>query len=623
MRLCSFDSAKFSLFVVKRSFFFLLLLHLLHPNVLRDRDTFTSRNTHARLTLSNDNVRTRAFFWGFALLALLATLSAVFTSSSFDLASSAPGGEGRRRLLSAGAGECKPTKDWEKIGGLIGYFVGVLYLFLGIAIVCDDYFVASLEAISEALGLSDDVAGATFMAAGSSAPELASSLMSLVNANASSSIGVGTIVGSAVFNILVIIGITTISVGKTLILDWKPLVRDCTFYGAAVIGIATTFTGGRVDWWEGGIYVGLYGLYIMFMAHNEFFMRKMDLLWPERAKTLMELNKNLQAEKKASQAESGEAPSGGGEKRSSEDGATPSLQAILAAKAAANIWRKKSKTYREKILEETGKDPDDRVGISIRSSYISKSAIRKMRSDALVVEHVLKMREKNGLSNTGERSTNVASVLSIEDAREEEELSLAFPENKKDIPIYLLSIPWYRILALCIPNCQKEKWKKWYPLSFVMSILFIGFITHFMVEWCTRIGCILNIPPVVMGTTVLAAGTSIPDALSSIAVAKDGLANMAVANAVGSNVFDIWLGLGLPWLCYLSWQTPNYLTVTTDELIPSTLILAGVLFIYLGTVAGGGFTLSPKIGWVYIALYVLYAVYNIVCVWLLDVYKLN
>ena len=82
-----------------------------------------------------------------------------------------------------------------------------------------------------------------------------------------------------------------------------------------------------------------------------------------------------------------------------------------------------------------------------------------MRSDALVVEHVLKMREKNGLSNTGERSTNVASVLSIEDAREEEELSLAFPENKKDIPIYLLSIPWYRILALCIPNCQKEKWK--------------------------------------------------------------------------------------------------------------------------------------------------------------------
>ena len=530
----------------------------------------------------------------------------------------------KRRKLLSGSGECKPTKEWEKVGGLIAYFVGVLYLFLGLAIVCDDYFVASLEKISERLGLSDDVAGATFMAAGSSAPELASSLMSLVNANASSSIGVGTIVGSAVFNILVIIGITVISVGDTLILDWKPLVRDCTFYGAAVIGIATTFTGGRVDWWEGGIYVGLYGVYIWFMTKNEYFMKRMDSWWPERAKTLMELQKGLQSDKEANAIELGDssgAPDESKEEttkegRISDDGA-PNLAAILAAKAVANVWRKKSKTYRDKILEETGKGTDERIGVSISSSYISKSAIRKMRSDALVVEQVLKMRERTGLS-----STVRSSVLSIDDAREQED-SFAFPESKKDIPMYLLSMPWYCVFSISIPNCEKERWKAWYTATFLMSILFIGLITHFMVEWCTRIDCILNIPPVVMGTTVLAAGTSIPDALSSIAVAKEGLANMAVANAVGSNVFDIWLGLGLPWLCYLSWQSPNYLIVTTDELLPSTLILAGVLVIYFGSVSLGGFTLSPRSGYVYLALYVLYALYNIVGVWILDIYKLE
>ena len=83
-----------------------------YPNVLRDRDTFTSRNTHARLTLSNDNVRTRAFFWGFALLALLATLSAVFTSSSFDLASSAPGGEGDDVAVR----RCRRMQTNERLG---------------------------------------------------------------------------------------------------------------------------------------------------------------------------------------------------------------------------------------------------------------------------------------------------------------------------------------------------------------------------------------------------------------------------------------------------------------------------------------------------------------------------
>lgn len=44
----------------------------------------------------------------------------------------------------------------------------VIFLFIGLAIVTDEYFVPSLERICERLELSEDVAGATFMAAGSS-----------------------------------------------------------------------------------------------------------------------------------------------------------------------------------------------------------------------------------------------------------------------------------------------------------------------------------------------------------------------------------------------------------------------------------------------------------------------
>jgi len=50
----------------------------------------------------------------------------------------------------------------------------ILWSFVGLAIVCDEFFQPSLEAISDALSLSPDVAGATFLAAGSSAPELVS-----------------------------------------------------------------------------------------------------------------------------------------------------------------------------------------------------------------------------------------------------------------------------------------------------------------------------------------------------------------------------------------------------------------------------------------------------------------
>ena len=99
-----------------------------------------------------------------------------------------------------------------------------IYMFAGIAIVCDDYFVPALEKIVVKLDLSDDVAGATFMAAGSSAPELFTSVIGklffffftsswpiyLGVFVAKGDVGIGTIVGSAVFNVLVIIGLCAI-----------------------------------------------------------------------------------------------------------------------------------------------------------------------------------------------------------------------------------------------------------------------------------------------------------------------------------------------------------------------------------------------------------------------------
>ena len=117
----------------------------------------------------------------------------------------------------------------------------IYYMFWGLAIVCDDYFVASLEEICDALGLSADVAGATFMAAGSSAPELFTSLMGVFAVK--SDVGVGTIVGSAVFNLCCIIGGTAVFTPGVPKIDWKPITRDTIFYAisiAAMIYVRTS-----------------------------------------------------------------------------------------------------------------------------------------------------------------------------------------------------------------------------------------------------------------------------------------------------------------------------------------------------------------------------------------------
>merc|ERR1719262_397634 len=101
-------------------------------------------------------------------------------------------------------------------------------MFLAIAIVCDECFVPALEVVTEKLQLSPDVAGATFMAAGGSAPEFFTSLIG--STIIESDVGIGTIVGSAVFNVLFVIGCCAFVSPKPLELTWWPLWRDSAFY---------------------------------------------------------------------------------------------------------------------------------------------------------------------------------------------------------------------------------------------------------------------------------------------------------------------------------------------------------------------------------------------------------
>jgi len=167
--------------------------------------------------------------------------------------------------------ECKVLDSEVAAVGVIGCVFGLLYLFVGIAIVCDEIFVPALEIIAERNHLSNDVAGATLMAAGGSAPELATSLIGTFKR---SDVGFGTIVGSAVFNVLFVIGVCamlTPEAMKPLKLTWWPLFRDCTYYIITLFTLAVfMYTGnGKVELWEALVQFMLYVGYVVLMAYSE------------------------------------------------------------------------------------------------------------------------------------------------------------------------------------------------------------------------------------------------------------------------------------------------------------------------------------------------------------------
>lgn len=156
--------------------------------------------------------------------------------------------------------------EQRRRGAVVLHMIGMLYMFIALAIVCDEFFVPALTVITEKLAISDDVAGATFMAAGGSAPELFTSVIGVFISH--SNVGIGTIVGSAVFNILFVIGMCAVFSKEILNLTWWPLFRDVSFYILGLIMLIVFFLDNSISYWESIALLMAYACYVIFMKYN-------------------------------------------------------------------------------------------------------------------------------------------------------------------------------------------------------------------------------------------------------------------------------------------------------------------------------------------------------------------
>lgn len=82
----------------------------------------------------------------------------------------------------------------------------------------------------------------------------------------------------------------------------------------------------------------------------------------------------------------------------------------------------------------------------------------------------------------------------------------------------------------------------WVAIFMCLVWLVVG--SYAMVASLEALAALMNIPDAVVGVTVSAAGTSLPNYVASAVAARNGFGNMAVSNAFGSNTFNIMIGLG-------------------------------------------------------------------------------
>ena len=82
--------------------------------------------------------------------------------------------------------------------------------------------------------------------------------------------------------------------------------------------------------------------------------------------------------------------------------------------------------------------------------------------------------------------------------------------------LFIVSFPFICAFTWTIPDCSKPHNRKYFMLSFLMSIVWIAILSFGMVTLVGRSGCILAVDKFTMGLVVIAIGTSVPVSMSSV-----------------------------------------------------------------------------------------------------------
>merc|ERR1719422_2039774 len=181
-------------------------------------------------------------------------------------------------------------------------------------------------------------------------------------------------------------------------------------------------------------------------------------------------------------------------------------------------------------------------------------------------------------------------------------LDMSIPTDCKGAIVYFALLPIVFPLWLTLPDTRKNSAKKFFPITFLGSILWIAAFSYLMVWWATVTGNTVGIPPEVMGLTFLAAGTSIPDLITSVIVARKGFGDMAVSSSVGSNIFDVTVGLPAPWFLYaVCFGKP--VPVSSDGMVCSIAMLFTMLCLVFTSILVAGWKMTKLLG---VSMFVLY-----------------
>lgn len=547
----------------------------------------------------------------------------------------------------------------------------------------------------------DDVAGATLMAAGASSPELFSSLVSLFITH--SALGLGTIVGSEIFNQLIICaGAVMCARSGELKLNKEILIREVLFYTLSIILLLVAISDRRpvdssgtnyifVSCWKASL---LFGGYILYVLVCSFYDSILEKIWVKGEEMPLLRGKSKRVSMQFEEKHIFLKQSYGKEPKENFRGSiSDRLDTMHASKRKINnkmighfsdrftnrlfnaaterpsnmhglcviekteeefhcfVWQKsmfynKAKfathawnlrwfSFSEKSISsvpdrsnfehyriyypkfESVEVDENLLTIKINTPNAKRKFYYFMAPTLEILDEVTDKLESI-LSNSNEEA--LENIDESDHIHEDVESIIEYPHDGSwlDILLFFVLFPFKFLIHWTIPDVRQLS-----PEGFAIASLNTAFVatfsclawliigSYFMVASLEALADKMNVPDAIVGATVSAAGTSLPNYVASQVAARQGFGNMAVGNAFGSNVFNLTVGLGLPWVIYILVKGESYHSLRDDGITTSVIILAVVLVLFIILIIASNFVLKQWHAYAFFFMYLCYIIYVI------------
>lgn len=418
----------------------------------------------------------------------------------------------------------------------LAYILLTLWLILLFYILGDtsaNYFCPSLEGLSNTLRLPPTIAGVTLLSLGNGAPDLFATIISFTG-DGDRDVGLNGILGSAFFVSSVVVGIINIiGSNRSRPISKYCFVRDVCFLIFALSVLLLIIGIGKISIWVAILFLCLYFVYVVFVC------------------ALRSYGKGEMVDVY----------------QGNVDQLPISMGARLEEKEECLVLEVPLLGYR---------DAEQKGNLCGKIVYLLELPLELPRKLTIPM-----VSEERWSKPFAVMSCTIAPIL----------LSVIWNSHcqKPSLIIYGIggSMGFFCGLLVGFTTEKSSPPRKcllaWFGAAFVMSITWTYILAEELVSLLVSLGLVLGINPSILGLTVLAWGNSLGDLVANVAISRHGGADgaqVAISGCYAGPVFDIVVGLGLPFLVSAWNAYPSRYTIPDDPFVYETVgfLMGGLLW---------------------------------------------